>query len=98
MEMIRSSYDEIEARLVGFAHWRRSTRDRIAQLKELSEAAKEQGGILTMSLEALQDEILNIRVGPDVLTPYLAAELEQQEAQLKKMDAKAKQLLEIINY
>jgi hypothetical protein len=98
MSMIRGSYDETEKSLADFAYTRRITRDRIAQLKELSEVANKQGGILTMSLEALQDGILNIPVGSDVLAPYLAAELEQKEAQLKLMDAKARQLLEIINY
>jgi cell division septum initiation protein DivIVA len=97
MEMSRTNFDVVESRLVNFAHDRRDARDRIAQLKTLIDAAQKSGGILTMSLEALQDGILNIPVGPDVLLPHLAMELAKEEARLELMDAKAKQLWGIFN-
>lgn len=90
--------DETEKPISDFAHARRRTRCRIQQLESLFVRAGVSGGTLTLDLEALQDGLLDIHVPPDVLLPYVATELETQRALLKTMDAKAKQLLEIINY
>lgn len=93
-----SQMDNTEAKIADFAHERRRVRRRIEQLESLFVQAGVSGGTLTLNLEALQDGLLNIHVEPEVLLPYIATELEAERVRLKKLDAKARQLMEIINY
>jgi hypothetical protein len=81
----------------GFANEYGREKRRIEELTAMLPHAQESGGILTISLEALQDDQLRTVVSPDVIVPYIQKELEHEKLLLAESERKMRQVLEIIN-
>jgi hypothetical protein len=91
------SQEEQVRQISAFAISYRRNIQRIEQLKKLTAQVVETGGLLTLSRETLEDDLLSIHVEPSIFLPYLARELEEQEVALAKRERQARHILEIIN-
>ena len=74
-----------------------ATEKRIELLQKLLIEAATEGGILTLSLESLQDNEMNVPVGPEIVLPYLQQELATAQARHKESSAKVAFIQSIIN-
>lgn len=72
------------------------TKARIRSLQMFSNKAAKEGGVLTLSREALEDGIA-VDVSPSFLMPRLLDELEAQKVLAAKLELKAKQIIDILN-
>ncbi len=74
-----------------------ATEKRIETLQKLLVEAAAAGGVLTLSLESLQDNEMNVPVGPEVVVPYLQQELATAQIRHKEASAKVAFISAIIN-
>ena len=86
----------IPREIAQFANDMKATTNRISQINEILARIEVSGGVLTTSMEDMQDGMVAYRVGPDVLRPYLEAEMREEKERAATMERKAKQILEII--
>lgn len=70
---------------------------RIEMLDNIIPEVAKNGGILTQSLESLQDNVLNIKVMPEVILPYLITELNENKITLESYEVKMRKIIEIIS-
>lgn len=71
--------------------------ERIIGLNALMPAAAELGGILSTTVEAVQDGIFSVTLEPEMVMRYLKAEIAKQFALCESYDRKARQIIEILN-
>ena len=74
----------------------RETKRRIATLEGICVEAGINGGIITISLECLQDQIIAYKTSPEVLMPYIHGELNEKKKLLLDLEKKMSSVLEII--
>ena len=87
-----SKANQIEA----FVKHYTDTKTRVSNLTMFSNKAAKEGGVLTLSREALEDGIA-IDVSPSFLMPRLLDELEAQKVLAEKLERKAKLIIDILN-
>lgn len=82
--------------ILAFVKHYTDTKARVAQLTLFSNKAAKEGGVLTLSREALEDGIA-VDVSPSFLMPRILDELEAQKVLAAKLERKAKLIIDILN-
>ena len=88
--------DNIALQIYDFFNHYRNTKARVRNLTMFSNKAVKDGGVLTLSREAFDDDIF-VHVAPDFLMPRLLDELEAQNVLSAKLERKAKLIIDILN-
>lgn len=88
--------DSTANQMRAFVKHYQDTKARVSLLTLFSNKAAKEGGVLTLSREALEDGIA-VHVAPSFLMPRILDELEAQKELAAKLERKAKQIIDILN-
>ena len=88
--------DSVAQQISAFLRHYKATKARVSNLTMFSNKAAKEGGVLTLSREALEDGIA-VEVSPSFLMPRLLDELEAQKVLSAKLEKKAKLIIDILN-
>jgi hypothetical protein len=88
--------DSKAIQIAAFVQHYKDTKARVSKLTMFSNKAAKEGGVLTLSREALEDDIA-IAVSPSFLMPRLLDELEAQKVLAEKLERKARLIIDILN-
>lgn len=88
--------DGTAQQITAFVQHYKDTKTRVSNLTMFSNKAAKEGGVLTLSREALEDGIA-IDVSPSFLMPRLLDELEAHKVVAARLELKAKLIIDILN-
>lgn len=88
--------DSAAQQILAFVRHYTDTKARVRDLTLFCNKAAKEGGVLTLSREALMDGI-EVDVSPSFLMPRLLEELEGAKMLAEKLEQKAKRIIDILN-